>query len=189
MAARSSASLALALLVALLSLSASSAYVSQYLVNGGFETGDQTGWSASYPSAVSIWTGAHHGNFCNSLGQVTMANTISQLSDLTPVTLSQAVNVVGNATYGYTLQWSQLAPKSYGLQLFTVGYSVDGGSLTTITTPNAVLIPDDVTAYNTFNASLPAVGLGVHSVSVQFTGQSAYGSFFVDDVVLSDAHP
>ena len=186
MPARSAAGLVLAIVVALLSLSLTSATVSQYLTNGDFETGDQTGWTASTSSAVAISTAPHHGNFSISIGQVTIAATIDDMSDITAVTLSQSVHVAGSATKGYTLQWSQLVPKSYGLQQFTVGYAVDTGALVAIT-PNPMVLPDDVTAYNTFNTSIPAVGAGSHALSIQFSGQSAYGSFLVDDVILSDA--
>ena len=185
MPTRTAAALLVVLVVAFLSLSLTSATVSQYLINGDFETGDQTGWSASTPSAVTISTAEHHGNYCISIGQVTTASTIDELSDLTAVTLSQTVQVAGTGR-GYTLQWSQMTPKSYGLQQFTVGYTVNSGSPVTVS-GNPVVLPNDVTAYLTFNASLPAVGAGNHALSIQFSGQSAYGAFLVDDVILSDA--
>ena len=186
MPARSTAAIVLAAIITLLSLSLISAQTSQYLVNGDFETGDETGWTGSTEEAVSISTLPHYGNYSMSIGQVTIAASIDSLSDITAVTLSQQVSIQGSATKGYTLQWSQLVPKSYGLQQFTAGYSVDSGAFTAVT-PSPVILPDDVTAYNTFNASIPAIGSGTHAVTIQFVGQSAYGAFVLDDVILSDA--
>ena len=186
MSARSTTAVFLALLVAFLSVSVASASVSQYLINGDFESGLQTGWSASTPSAVTLSPAAHHGNYCISIGQVTVADSIDELADITPVTLSQTVSLTGTASHGYSLQWSQLTPKSYGLQQFTVGYTVDAASLQYVSA-NAIVLPNDMTAYNTFNASIPAVGTGSHALTIQFTGQSAYGAILVDDVILADA--
>ena len=84
----------------------------------------------------------------------------------------------------FTFNYSVAIPTSYGIQAFSTGYAYDGGA--TQTCQSQIINPATFSEYNSYTCVIPATTTpGTHTLTVGFTGQSAYGYFFVDAVTLT----
>jgi hypothetical protein len=181
------------LLLAVLSLvclSSSSVSATSWLVNGDFEGATVTPWSA-YPTSLSSAVvvsnlTSYTGNWSLSLAQVFNVSMITQISDLTPVAVMQSIGGIP-ANTALTFTYSVNSPITYGLQTFSAGYFWDSQAVQvcspTLIDPVSLGIVSD---FDTYSCSItPITTTGTHTLTVGFTGASAYGYFFIDNVSLT----
>ena len=171
-------------------LSSSSVSATSWLLNGDFETGNVTYWSV-YPSTASSAVvparlTAFTGNWSMAIAQVYSVSMITQISDITAVTVMQTVTGIPPYT-SLSFNYSVAMPISYGLQEFSSGYAWDGGAAQ-YCTPSLLdpVLLGKVSEFSSYSCAIPSVtSAGPHSLMVGFTGRSAYGYFFLDAISLT----
>ena len=108
---------------------------------------------------------------------------ITALDDITAVWALQTAQGVPSSTT-FTFNFSVAVPISYGLQAFSSGYRYDSQPMQAC---KEVFVPvTTISEWSSYTCTIPAITApGLHNLTVGFSGQSAYGYFFLDVISLT----
>jgi hypothetical protein len=164
--------LAVCFVVLLVAPSALRADPINLITNGGFETGDFTGWTVSYAASnsdIDVYGIPHSGNFAAEFGQPT-----EEYDSISPQTL--ATQAGSTYTLGF---WLYNSPGDSTLTASNADFQVlwDGVSITDINGGN----PIDQSGYTYFSFDLTGTG----SDTLLFEGYDAPSYYNLDDVSLT----
>ena len=150
-------------------------FADQLVANGGFETGDLTGWTATGTVTSSPSASLFYGVDTQDAATGTYGAYLG--SELSPLTLSQSLTV--QPAHYYTVSFS-LAQDSAPLTGFTNSFAASFGGQTFFTETNAPVLP--FTNYSFTVSTSPTAST---SALLQLTSQNDLGYFSLDNVSVS----
>lgn len=150
---------------------ATSGNASPLIVNGGFETGDFTGWSATGNTQVGSFSGlSHTGNDYAWLGDTSGAGSLSQ-------TVNDVAGQAYTLTYFFSSEYDNISTHTFSAQWN--GATISGSFLTN---------PDTGSTHTNPNyAEYQFAVLGTGTDTLSFPYLDSYHAFLLDDVSLDAA--
>ncbi len=156
-------------------LGAQNSFADQLVVNGGFETGDFSGWSVTGDVTSSAFASQFYGVDTQDAASGTYGAYLG--SELSPLTLSQSVTLQPAHYYDVSFSLAQLSAPSAG---FTNSFQLSLAGQTVFSEANAPVSP--YTDYSfTVSTSPTEAGSGL----LQIVSQNDLGYFSLDNVSVS----
>ena len=156
-------------------LGAQTVFADELVTNGGFETGNFTGWTLAGTVTSSPFASQFYGVDAQDAASGSYGAYLG--SEFNPLTLSQTLSV--QPAHYYTISFS-LAQNSAPLTGFTNSFSASFGGQTFFLETNAPVLP-----FTSYSFSVITASAASNSALLQFTSQNDLGYFSFDNVSVS----
>jgi hypothetical protein len=161
-------------------MGAQSAFADQLVTNGGFETGDFTGWTLTGPATTSSNPSAFYGVDNIDAASGTYGAYLG--SDFTtPLTLSQILTVTPSHSYTVSFTLEQDAAPQTG---FGNSFVATFGGQTIFSETNA-----PVSAFTNYSFNVTTSSASTGTSALDFISENSLGYFSLDNVSVSTTTP
>jgi hypothetical protein len=161
-------------------MGAQSAFADQLVTNGGFETGDFTGWTLTGPATTSSNPSGFYGVDTLDAASGTYGAYLG--SDFTtPLTLMQTLTVAASHNYTINFTLAQDVAPSTG---FGNSFLVTFGGQTIFSETNA-----PVSGFTTYSFNVTTSSASTGTSPLDFISENSLGYFSLDNVSVSTTTP